>query len=147
METRPIYKEINRKKDALGLFHEGYNCAQAILAAYGDMFGLERKNALKIGAPFGGGVANTGDTCGALSGALMVIGLRYGSDKPAGWVKRARVNRISKNFMKRFITVCGSKNCDDLKCYYRTNNHENIKKKAYCARIVEKAVTILEDLL
>jgi C_GCAxxG_C_C family probable redox protein len=141
-----MYK-VNRKKDALELFHEGYNCAQAILAAYGDMFGLERKNALKIGAPFGGGVANTGDTCGAVSGALMVIGLRYGSDKPAGLVKRARVNRTSKNFMKRFITVCGSKNCDDLKCYYRTNNFENIKKKAYCARIVEKAVNILEDLL
>ena len=147
MVTRTVDRKINRKKDALGLFHEGYNCAQAILAAYGDMFGLEKKNALKIGAPFGGGVANTGDTCGALSGALMVIGLRYGSDKPAGWVKRARVNRTSKNFMKRFITVCGSKNCDDLKCYYRTNNHENIKRKAYCARIVEKAVNILEDLI
>lgn len=136
-----------RRKEALKLFHEGYNCAQAILAAYGDMFGLERQNAFKIGAPFGGGVANTGNTCGALSGALMVIGLRYGSDKPAGWVKRARVNRASKNFMKRFINVCGSKDCDDLKCYYRMNNHENIKKKAYCARIVEKAVNILEDLL
>jgi len=136
-----------RKKEALKLFHEGYNCAQVILAAYGDTFGIKREDALKIGAPFGGGVANTGDTCGAVSGALMVIGLRYGSDKPAGWIKRARVNRISRNFIKRFITICGSKRCDDLKCYYRTNNHENIKKKAYCAGIVEKAVNILEDLL
>jgi C_GCAxxG_C_C family probable redox protein len=136
-----------RKKDALKLFHEGYNCAQAILAAYGDMFGLERETAFKIGASFGGGIANTGDTCGAVSGALMVIGLRYGSEKPAGWLKRARVYGTSKNFMKRFIKAYGSKNCDDLKCYYRANNHENIEKKAYCAGIVEKAVTILEDLL
>ena len=136
-----------RKKDALNLFHEGYNCAQAILAAYGDMFSLERETAFRIGAPFGGGVANTGDTCGAVSGALMVIGLRFGSGKPAGWVKRARVNRTSKNFIKRFINVCGSKKCEDLRCYYRMNNKENIKKKAYCAGIVEKAVTILEDLL
>jgi C_GCAxxG_C_C family probable redox protein len=136
-----------RKNAALKLFYEGFNCAQVILAAYADMFGLERENALKIGAPFGGGVANTGNTCGAVSGALMVIGLRYGSGKPAGWVKRATVNRTSKNFIKRFISVCGSKDCDDLMCYYRANNHENIKKKDHCAGIVRKAVNILEDLL
>ena len=137
----------DRKKDALKLFHEGYNCAQAILAAYEDMFGLERKHAFRICAPFGGGIANTGDTCGAVSGALMVIGLRYGSDKPAKWYKRERLYRTSKKFMKRFIEAYGSKNCNDLKCYYRMNNHENIKKKEYCAGIVGKAVTILEDLL
>jgi C_GCAxxG_C_C family probable redox protein len=138
---------INRKKNAIELFYEGYNCAQSILAAYGDMFGLERENAFKIGAPFGSGIAHTGDTCGAVSGALMVIGLRYGSEKPAGWLKRARVNRTSKNFVERFIKAFGSKNCDDLECYYRTNNHENIKKKTYCSGIVEKAATILEELL
>jgi C_GCAxxG_C_C family probable redox protein len=140
-------KGSERKKEALKLFNEGYNCAQAILAAYGDMCGLERENAFKIGAPFGGGIANTGDTCGAVSGALMVIGLRYGSDKPAGRFKRERLYRVSKKLMKRFIEACGSKNCDDLECYYRTNNHENIKKKEYCAGIVGKAVNILEDLL
>jgi len=138
---------ITRKKDALGLFHEGYNCAQAILAAYGDMFGLERENAFKIGAPFGGGVANTGDTCGAVIGALMVIGLRYGSVKPAGWLKRAKLYRNSKSFMKRFTIVCGSHRCEDLKCYYRSNNPENVRMKTYCTHIVEKAVNILEDLL
>jgi C_GCAxxG_C_C family probable redox protein len=136
-----------RKKDALKLFHEGYNCAQVILAPYGDMFGLERENALKIGAPFGGGVANTGDTCGAAIGALMVIGLRYGTVKPVGWFKRAKLHRTSKSFMKRFTNVCGSHRCEDLKCYYRSNNPENIRMKTFCTHIVEKSVDILEDLL
>ncbi len=136
-----------RKKDALKLFHEGFNCAQAILAAYGDMFGLERENAFKIGAPFGGGVANTGDTCGAVIGSLMVIGLRYGPVKPVGWFKRAKLYKTSRSFMKRFTNVCGSHKCEDLKCYYRSNNPENVKMKAFCTRIVEKAVDILEDLI
>ena len=145
--TRNSDSKRARKKAALKLFHDGYNCAQAIVAVYGDEFGLERENALKIGAPFGGGIANTGDTCGAVSGALMVIGLRYGKVNPVGWFKRAKLFRTSKSFMKRFSTMCGSHKCIDLKCYYRMNNHSNIKQKAYCAGIVEKAVTILEDLL
>lgn len=142
-----MYSRSLRKKDAVGLFNEGYNCAQAILAAYGDMFNLDRETAFKIGAPFGGGIANTGDTCGAVSGALMVIGLRYGSVKPAVWFKRAKLYRTSKNFMKKFINICGSKNCEELKCYYRANNPENVKLKTYCTNIVEKAVDILDDLL
>jgi C_GCAxxG_C_C family probable redox protein len=136
-----------RKKEALKLFHEGYNCAQALLAAYSGMVGLEREHAFKVGAPFGGGVANTGDTCGAAIGALMIIGLRYGSVKPAGWFKRAKLYRTSKSFMQRFANVCGSHKCEDLKCYYRSNNPENVRMKTFCTRIVENAVDILEDLL
>ena len=136
-----------RKKDALNLFHEGYNCAQAILATYGDIFNLDRETAFKMGAPFGGGIANTGDTCGAVTGVLMVLGLRYGSVKPAGLFKRAKLYRTSKNFMRKFTKICGSKNCKELKCYYLSNNPENVKLKTYCSHIVEEAVDILEDML
>jgi C_GCAxxG_C_C family probable redox protein len=142
-----MHKISIRKKYAVGLFNEGYNCAQAILAAYGDIYGLEREHALKLGAPFGGGFANTGDICGAVTGALMVIGLRYGAIKPVGWLKREKLRRTSKNFMKKFINIYGSKNCEELKCYYRSNNLENIKLKTYCTNIVEKAVDIIDDLL
>jgi C_GCAxxG_C_C family probable redox protein len=139
--------KIERKKEAVKLFQEGYNCAQALLAAYGDMFGLGRATAFKIGAPFGGGVANTGDTCGAVIGGLMVIGLQHGTVKPVGWFKRAKLYRASKSFMKKFDTVCGSHKCDDLKCYYRSNNTENVRMKTFCSNIIEKSVDILEDLL
>ena len=56
-------------------FEKGLNCSQAIVATYGPPLGLERDSALKVAAAFGGGMGHLGRTCGAISGALMVIGL------------------------------------------------------------------------
>lgn len=51
------------------------NCAQAILSTYCEAFGLERNLALRLAQGFGGGMAHMGKTCGAVTGAYMVLGL------------------------------------------------------------------------
>ncbi|AFS79180.1 putative redox-active protein, CGCAxxGCC motif family [Gottschalkia acidurici 9a] len=62
-----------RKSDiALELFNEGYNCAQAVLSAFDEEIGLDRKTAIKISCEYGAGMAK-GGTCGAVMGALMVL--------------------------------------------------------------------------
>lgn len=58
-------------------FAAGYNCAQAMLAAFGPELGLPREQCLALAAPFGAGMAREGEVCGALTGALLVLGLRY----------------------------------------------------------------------
>jgi C_GCAxxG_C_C family probable redox protein len=136
----------DRKQKALDLFNEGYNCAQAILAVYGEEFGLNREYALKIGAPFGGGIANTGDVCGAVTGALMVIGLRYADIKPEHWFKRARLYRTSRKFMENFAKAGKSVKCADIKkCI--AEKHGGIERDERCTSVVEHASLILEDLL
>ncbi len=63
---------------AVDLFAREFNCAQAILGAYGPAEGLCLDDCLRLAAPFGGGIGRLGETCGAVIGALMVLGLRHG---------------------------------------------------------------------
>jgi hypothetical protein len=62
---------------AVACFEEGFNCSQSVLSPFAPTLGLDRETALRVAAPFGGGMGRTGETCGAASGALIAIGLRY----------------------------------------------------------------------
>lgn len=68
-----------RVEKAVELFKSGYNCSQSVFAAYADLFGLERETALKVSAGLGGGCGRQRELCGAVSGAAMIIGLKFGS--------------------------------------------------------------------
>ncbi|MFZ5631777.1 MAG: C-GCAxxG-C-C family protein [Bacillota bacterium] len=64
---------------AVSSFQEGALCSQALFSTCAVKLGLDRETAMKIATPFGGGMARLGETCGAVTGALMVIGLKYGN--------------------------------------------------------------------
>jgi C_GCAxxG_C_C family probable redox protein len=63
--------------DAVAMFAEGYNCAQAVLACCGRAYGLPKETAVQVAQAFGGGIGKTGNLCGALTGALMTVGLKW----------------------------------------------------------------------
>ena len=60
------------------MFRSGYVCSQAVFATFSEMLGLDKETALKIANGFGGGIARKQEICGAVSGAIMAIGLKYG---------------------------------------------------------------------
>ena len=60
-------------------FSEGFSCSQSVLAAFAPEFGLDVDAALRVAAAFGGGMGRPGHPCGAVTGALMALGLRYGA--------------------------------------------------------------------
>ena len=68
---------MTHKEKAMKIFYEKFNCSQAVLGAYADDYGLTVDQAMKVAACFSGGVRK-GEVCGAVSGAIMVIGLKYG---------------------------------------------------------------------
>ncbi len=68
-----------RKEKAMRLFKEGYNCSQAVFAAYADKYGIEEDMALKLSASFGGGMGRMREVCGAVSGMFLVAGLETGT--------------------------------------------------------------------
>ena len=72
---------MNNVNKAVECFNNSFNCSQAILSTYGPEFDLSENIALKLATGFGAGVSYTGNLCGAVSGALMVIGLKYGRYK------------------------------------------------------------------
>ena len=68
-----------RVEIALELFNEGYNCAQAVFAAFADKYGIDKDTAMKLSSSFGGGMGRMREVCGAVSGMFMVAGLETGA--------------------------------------------------------------------
>ena len=71
-----------RARKAEELFTGGYNCCQAVAAAFADVTGLPTETVFRMSCPFGGGFARTQNICGAVSGMGLIAGLVYGNDDP-----------------------------------------------------------------
>ena len=87
---------------AVGSFKGGLNCSQAIVATYGSALGLEEGIGVKVAAAFGGGMGHRGLTCGAITGALMVIGLHCSRGNCSIEEAKGRANQRGSEFLKIF---------------------------------------------
>jgi C_GCAxxG_C_C family probable redox protein len=105
---------MNHVDQAVGCFSLGYACSQAILATYGEPLGLPREQAIKLAEGFAGGMAGLGETCGAVTGALMVIGLKHGRTRPDDVEAKMATNRRVREFLRQFEARRGSVKCRDL---------------------------------
>lgn len=92
------------------LFQNGFNCAQSVFASLAGRSGLEPKLALKIATPFGGGVSHTGGICGAVTGALMGLGVYFGNEIPNLDIKRKNYE-TGKQFIDTFNMEFGNIQC------------------------------------
>lgn len=104
---------MEHTKKALELFMQKYHCSQAVLSAFAEELGLSEKQALKLGACFGGGMCK-GEVCGACIGALMALGLKYGQSELDDLESRSKTNDITAAFLERFSSENGSYLCKEL---------------------------------
>ena len=114
-------------------FQNGCNCAQAVLLAFCEDYGMERETALTIAAGFGSGMAGLRETCGPVTGANMVIGLAKGKN-------RMEANRTFREFADRFREKNGSLVCKELLA-------ARIKTRLTCADLCYDAGNLLEEIL
>ena len=94
-----------RKQIAVAKKQSGYNCAQAVLCTYADIAGIDEETAMRLAAPFGAGMGNMEGTCGAITGAGLVLGLA--SERPS--------MRQMRQIMKKFQERNGATQCKLLK--------------------------------
>jgi C_GCAxxG_C_C family probable redox protein len=138
---------------AVACFREGFNCSQAILSTWGGEFGLERETALRAAAAFGAGMGRLGEVCGAVAGALIVIGLKHGQTEAKDKETKERNYSLVRDFASRFRSRNGSLLCRELLgCDLTTaEGMETAKQKGLfterCPRFVRDAAEILEDVL
>ena len=143
---------MTKSEKALELFANNFNCSQAVLTAFAADFGLEEELALKLGTSFGGGARNA-EICGAVSGALLVLGLKYGHYVATDNEQKSRSYAIAVDYTNRFKETHGSIVCRDLLKYDLTIPEEAacIKEKCLfaeiCPKMIKSAVEILEDIL
>jgi C_GCAxxG_C_C family probable redox protein len=102
---------MTRSNKAANRFAQGYVCSQAVLTSFAEEFGLPEDVAFKVASAFGGGMARQGEVCGAVSGALMTLGLRFGTTNPD---HDETVREVSQAFLERFRTENGSLRCREL---------------------------------
>lgn len=144
---------MSRTDEACSLFKQGFNCCQAVLATYSPECGLDQETALKIAAPFGGGMGRMGGTCGAVTGAFMVLGLEYGwttSDDPA--VKEKGYGLVNE-FERRFRSQHGTTVCREL-LGFDISTAEGLQAAkdqqlflTRCPKFVQTAAEIVEKML
>ncbi len=103
---------MNPVDEAVRFFGGDMICSQAILASFGRRYGLDETLARRVARAFGGGAGLLGRTCGAVNGALMVLGLAIpGEDERAA---RAVVYEATRFFVSRFEKRTGTTVCREL---------------------------------
>lgn len=111
-------KEFNieeRVAKAKRLFkEEGYNCCQAVVLAYNDLFGIDDETAASMSSGFGGGMGRMREVCGSVSGMVMLAGLIAPAKDPSVKVDRTRNYALVQEMADSFKAVNGSIVCREL---------------------------------
>ena len=132
-------------------FEQKFHCSQAVLVAFAEELGLSEEQALKLGACFGGGMCK-GEVCGACTGALMALGLKYGQADITDLESRKKTNDITVEFLDLFKKENGSYICKELLgCDLATAEGkqyalDNKLFVEFCPKMVESATIIAEKL-
>ncbi|OPX68615.1 MAG: putative redox-active protein (C_GCAxxG_C_C) [Methanoregulaceae archaeon PtaB.Bin108] len=138
---------------ALAAFRNGFTCSAAVFSAFSRDLGLDEETARKIACGFGAGISRTGNICGAVSGAILVIGLRYGKGTPGDENATERTRALTRKFMEEFSARQGSVNCTAILGYNLNDPVEYQKAResglftTKCFECVRDAAGILEDIL
>ena len=143
---------MKHAEKAVEYYCNHFNCSQGVFTAFATELGIDEKLALRLGTNFGGG-ERKGELCGAVAGALMVLGLRCGHCDSNDLEGKTKAYKISEEFMNRFISKKGSVICRELLGYDLTKaedmmiiKNENIFKTV-CPEVIRCAAVILDEMI
>lgn len=135
-------------------FQSGFNCSQSVLSVFAEDFGLTRDSCLRLASPFGSGIARMQETCGAVTGALMVIGLKYGKGENGKEEDKAHAYKLSQQLITAFKEKHKTISCRELLDGLDLNTPEGMaeiqKRELFrfnCRKYVQDAVQIAESIL
>jgi C_GCAxxG_C_C family probable redox protein len=144
---------MTRPEKAEALFRQGFACSQAVLAPFAEVQGLPTEQALRLGEGFAAGICGLGRTCGAVSGAVLAIGLKHGRTRPDAAAARdatsVRVRRLVALFEERH----GSTECRQLlgRAIDTPEKRQAARDaglfRQVCPPLVRSAAEILEEVL
>ncbi|MBP1672763.1 MAG: hypothetical protein H6Q25_578 [Bacteroidetes bacterium] len=142
-----------KEKIALDLFKSGLNCAQAVLTTFSEDLHLDSGIAKSVSIGFGGGMGRLQETCGAVTGSFMVLGIyncqKYADNK----IRKDHTYSMIQSFSDRFVSLHGTINCKRLlNCDLKTEKGQRFAKEnnlfeTICEKCITDSITILEDLM
>ncbi len=144
----------NKSESAVEMMIAGYNCAQSVLSAFCEDLNFDKDMALKLATGFGAGMARKQEICGAVTGAIMVISLKFGRGLADEKAVAENTYLLVGEFMERFTDKYGSCLCRVLLdgCDLQSESGRKFFKdndlcEKICRPCVADAVGFLEDLL
>ena len=152
-----VFKQLDQKVDQY--MQISFNCAQSSYLALEEQLGLKGEEVLKALTPLAG-IAERGETCGAVIGPLMIFGLIYGRDKNRldDWDTYRNSLIPSGKFCRLFEQEYGSTQCRDIqteifgKCFNLTDpeqlrEFQESDATAHCSAVVRKAVRLAAGII
>ena len=142
---------MNRVDKAVEYFGKKYNCAQAVLGVFCEESGLDVETAFKLTSGFGGGI-RCGEVCGAVSGAIMAIGLKCGYYVENDTAQKMYCNKKTYEFIEKFINANDSILCRDLLGIDIRHPDDHLHPsaleahKTICPKLVASAAALLEEM-
>lgn len=144
---------MTKVEEATECFSGNCNCCQSIILTYGPRFGLEKEIGIRLGTGFAGGLARHGEVCGAVSGAIIIIGLAHGMKDENDITGRDKTYELVNQFIKSFKEKNKSIICRELlECDLQTPEGRCKAKEeglfeTHCPNYVRNAAEILEELI
>ena len=141
---------MKKQEKAMEYFENGCNCSQAVVMPYAKELNVKEEVIQKMAVAFGGGMSKAGKTCGCLTGALMVIGLKYGEDSAKIIANRIKSYDEGQKFIKQFNQIFGATDCSEL-IKLDLNKKEDMQQAQAvvfanrCKNMVGKTVELLEN--
>lgn len=143
---------MERSEQAEELFLTGYNCAQSVVLSFADDLKFSKELAQKMAAGFGGGLGKQQKTCGAITGAIMVLGILKGEQVNNNDELKSQAYGSVNELIREFVAEYKTTECIDLiGCDLNTPEgsekfkEENVMENV-CAGCVQKAVKIVEAI-
>ena len=143
----------NPHQKALAIFRSGANCAQSVLTAFPEVTKFDNDQALAISSGFGGGMGQLQETCGAATGAFMVIGINNSRKYTDVDERKNKTNTMIQEFNQRFTALHKTTNCRlllgvDLKTEEgRQMMQDKNLSELVCSKCVSDSVKILSELM
>ena len=143
---------MDRYETAYAYHHQGFNCAQAVLAAFADQIGVPLETALAAASGIGGGIGGSHqEVCGAISGSVMALGYLYPYTDSGNPSAKQRVYALAKEFRRRFEEAFGKTRCGELLAARPEAAPGTAAARmgitGHCDVMIVTAVEILEQLL
>ena len=145
---------MKKSEKAISYFNNGFNCAQSVLTAFAPELDLSKDECLKIATAFGAGMGKQQHICGAVSGGLMVLGLKFGKALNDPEHKKENTYDKASIFLRLFEEMNGSIKCRELLKGLDMNDNADLKKihdlglfENECENYIKNAVMIINDLI
>ncbi len=145
---------MKKADKAIEYFRSKFNCSQSVFTVFGTEYGLPENDSLKVACAFGGGMGRQQHTCGAVTGAMMALGLKYGKALHDTEEKKQLTYSKTRELFAEFIKLHGTTNCRELLDGLDLNNPEDhekiIQQRLFdikCEKYVTDSVTIVEKIM